>query len=46
MSNGQFIEDVKLATECKSKIYFLGHGGGWYPDTKQVLEKLSEIKNG
>ncbi len=45
MSNGQFIEDVKLSTECKPKIYFLGHGGGWYPDTEQLLEKLKEIKN-
>lgn len=45
MSNGQFIEDVKLSTECKSKIHFMGHGGGWYPDTKQILEKLTKIKN-
>jgi len=46
MSNGQFIEDVKLATECKSKIHFLGCGGGWYPDTQKVLDKIKEIKNG
>lgn len=45
MSSGQFIEDVKLSTECKAKIHFLGKGGGWYPDTKQILEKIKEIKN-
>lgn len=43
MSSGQFIEDVKLATRCKNKIYFLGHGGGWYPDTEQVLNKIKSI---
>src|SRR3989338_2236839 len=39
MSNGQFIEDVMLSTECKANIHFLGHGGGWYPDTRQIVEK-------
>jgi 2-oxoglutarate ferredoxin oxidoreductase subunit alpha len=44
MSEGQFIEDVKLSTECAARYHFLGHGGGWYPDTEQVLKKLDEIK--
>jgi len=44
MSHGQFLEDVKLATKCKSKIHFLGQGGGWYPDTNKILEKLEAIK--
>jgi 2-oxoglutarate ferredoxin oxidoreductase subunit alpha len=43
MSEGQFIEDVKLATGCKGEYHFLGHGGGWYPDTDQILEKIKEI---
>ena len=46
MSNGQFVEDVKLSADCKGNYHFLGYGGGWYPDTKQVLEKLREIKDG
>lgn len=45
MSNGQFIEDVKLATECKSKIEFLGVGGGWYPTSEEIFEKIKEVYN-
>lgn len=45
ISNGQFIEDVKLSTDCKGNFHFLGLGGGWYPDTKQILEKINDIKN-
>ena len=43
MSEGQLIEDVKLATGCSEKISFLGHGGGWYPDTGQIIEKIEKI---
>ncbi|MBD3164230.1 3-methyl-2-oxobutanoate dehydrogenase subunit VorB [Candidatus Woesearchaeota archaeon] len=43
MSEGQFIEDVKLATDCKGNYSFLGHGGGWYPDTDKVLKKIKEL---
>jgi 2-oxoglutarate ferredoxin oxidoreductase subunit alpha len=46
MSHGQFIEDVKLSLECDGTFHFLGYGGGWYPDTKQIVQKLKEIKNG
>ena len=45
MSHGQFIEDVKLSLECDGAFHFLGYGGGWYPDTKQIVQKLEEIKN-
>ena len=45
MSNGQFIEDVKLNLECDGTFHFLGYGGGWYPDTKQIVQKLKEVKN-
>ena len=41
MSNGQFIEDVKLATRCKRPVEFLGCGGGWYPTPENILEKIS-----
>lgn len=43
MSNGQFIEDVRLATECKVPVEFLGHGGGWYPTPEAILERVEEI---
>ena len=43
MSNGQFIEDVKLATECKKPVEFLGTGGGWYPTAENIFEKVQAI---
>ena len=43
MSEGQFIEDVKLSTDCEATYHFLGHGGGWYPDTEQIIKKIKEI---
>ncbi len=43
MSSGQFIEDVKLATECNIPVEFLGMGGGWYPTPENIFEKISAI---
>jgi 2-oxoglutarate ferredoxin oxidoreductase subunit alpha len=43
MSNGQFIEDVELATRCKRPVEFLGFGGGWYPTPENILEKIVEV---
>jgi 2-oxoglutarate ferredoxin oxidoreductase subunit alpha len=43
MSNGQFIEDVQLATKCRRPVEFLGTGGGWYPTPKNILEKIVEV---
>jgi len=43
MSNGQFIEDVKLATECKKPVEFLGTGGGWYPTAENIFEKVAAV---
>jgi 2-oxoglutarate ferredoxin oxidoreductase subunit alpha len=43
MSNGQFIEDVKLSTECKRPVEFLGTGGGWYPTAENIFEKIQAI---
>jgi 2-oxoglutarate ferredoxin oxidoreductase subunit alpha len=44
MSAGQFIEDVKLATECRLPVEFLGHGGGWYPSEEIILEKIEAMQ--
>jgi 2-oxoglutarate ferredoxin oxidoreductase subunit alpha len=44
MSAGQFIEDVKLALG-NTDVNFLGYGGGWYPDTEQILKKIKAIIN-
>ena len=43
MSNGQFIEDVQLATRFVKPIEFLGSGGGWYPTTQNIFEKIQEV---
>ncbi len=43
MSNGQFVEDVKLATECKKPVEFLGTGGGWYPTAENIFEKAQAV---
>ncbi|MBM4104333.1 MAG: 3-methyl-2-oxobutanoate dehydrogenase subunit VorB [Planctomycetes bacterium] len=43
MSQGQFIEDVKLAMECRRPVEFLGKGGGWYPTQEAILEKIEQM---
>jgi len=43
MSNGQFIDDVKLAIRCSKPVEFLGVGGGWYPSVEGILEKIEQI---
>lgn len=43
MSEGQFIEDVRLAIECKRPVEFLGHGGGWYPTQEIILGKIEQM---
>jgi 2-oxoglutarate ferredoxin oxidoreductase subunit alpha len=45
MSNGQFVDDVKLAIECSKPVEFLGLGGGWYPSVEGILEKIEAIYN-
>ncbi|MEJ5260957.1 MAG: 3-methyl-2-oxobutanoate dehydrogenase subunit VorB [Anaerohalosphaeraceae bacterium] len=43
MSHGQFIEDVKLAIECRRPVAFLGKGGGWYPSEEEILEQIRHL---
>jgi 2-oxoglutarate ferredoxin oxidoreductase subunit alpha len=43
MSNGQFIEDVRLAIECSRPVEFLGCGGGWYPSPEAIVAKVEEM---
>lgn len=42
MSNGQMIEDVRLAEQCRRPVEFLGVGGGWYPTIEEVLKAIKE----
>ena len=43
MSQGQFIEDVKLAVNGVCPVEFLGKGGGWYPTEEIILEKIESM---
>ena len=43
MSNGQMIEDVKLAIKCEKPVEFFGCGGGWYPTPNSILEKIEQV---
>jgi 2-oxoglutarate ferredoxin oxidoreductase subunit alpha len=42
MSNGQMIEDVRLAEQCRRPVEFFGVGGGWYPTIEEVLEAIEK----
>jgi 2-oxoglutarate ferredoxin oxidoreductase subunit alpha len=46
MSMGQMIEDVQLATECRTKVHFHGRPGGGIPTPNEVLEKIRAIAGG
>ncbi len=46
MSCGQMIDDVKLATECRSKIYFHGRPGGGVPTPPEVYKKIEQALGG
>lgn len=43
MSCGQFVEDVRLATECSVPVEFFGRGGGWYPLDTEILEVVESM---
>jgi 2-oxoglutarate ferredoxin oxidoreductase subunit alpha len=45
MSHGQFVEDVKLAIECRRPVAFLGKGGGWYPSQEEIVEQIRRLAN-
>ncbi len=46
MSLGQMIDDVKLATECRSRIHFHGRPGGGVPTPPELLRKIEQISGG
>ncbi len=45
MSFGQYVEDVKLAIECRRPVAFLGKGGGWYPSQEEILEEIRRLSS-
>ncbi len=40
MSNGQMVDDVRLATELKVPVYFYGRMGGNVPTTEALIEQI------
>jgi len=46
MSMGQMVDDVKLATEGKTKVHFHGRPGGGIPTPAEVFEKIRTIAGG
>jgi len=46
MSCGQMIDDVKLATECRSKIHFHGRPGGGVPTPPEVYKEIEKVLGG
>jgi len=43
MSNGQMVDDVRLALEGRRPTKFFGHMGGVVPTTQEILEQLKTI---
>jgi len=43
MSNGQMLEDVRLAVNGKSPVLFHGRPGGGIPEVDEILEKIRQL---
>jgi len=43
MSNGQMVDDVRLATHFKKPIYFFGTMGGVVPQVEQLAQEFEKI---
>jgi pyruvate/2-oxoacid:ferredoxin oxidoreductase alpha subunit len=46
MSNGQMVDDVRLALEGRSPVKFFGHMGGVVPTTEEILSEIKKIFDG
>ena len=46
MSCGQMIDDVRLATECRSKIHFYGRPGGGVPTPPEIYHEIEKALGG
>jgi 2-oxoglutarate ferredoxin oxidoreductase subunit alpha len=43
MSNGQMVEDVRLAVNGKSPVLFYGRPGGGVPNVDEILEQIKQL---
>jgi len=47
LSNGQMVDDVRLAVGCKkAKVHFYGRMGGMIPTVDEIVKKINEIIEG
>ena len=46
MNMGQMVNDIKLAIECKKKVYHFGRTGGMIPSPEEILQKIEEYVGG
>ena len=44
MSNGQMVEDVRLAVNGRVPVHFYGFGGGWVPDAESVRQVIDDLR--
>jgi pyruvate/2-oxoacid:ferredoxin oxidoreductase alpha subunit len=42
LSNGQMVEDVRLALDGKRPVEFYGRGGGNVPSVEELIAKIEE----
>jgi 2-oxoglutarate ferredoxin oxidoreductase subunit alpha len=42
MNTGQMLEDVKLAAEGKTSIYFYGRTGGGVPTVEEIIKEIKK----
>ena len=43
LSNGQMLDDVRLAVAGKRPVKFYGRMGGMVPTTQEILKQIKEI---
>lgn len=43
MSQGQMVEDVRLAVNGKKPVYFYGRNGGMVPEHKDILDEINKL---
>jgi 2-oxoglutarate ferredoxin oxidoreductase subunit alpha len=43
LSNGQMVDDVRLAVNGRVPVRFLGAGGGWLPEPSTVLAEIEAL---
>ncbi len=43
LSNGQMIDDVRLAIECRKPVHFYNRMGGMIPSTAELMDRVQQL---